>query len=269
MNETEFRELVWQKGRTLYRDMPWREDPSSYRVWVSELMLQQTQVSRVIPKFEAFMKRFPTIRELSESSLADVLIAWSGLGYNRRAKFLWEAAIEVSLKYDGELPPEYAQLVSLPGIGPNTAGAILNYAYEVPTAFVETNIRTVYFHHFFGDRTDITDKELRQVVEQTMDQEHPREFFWALMDYGAHLKATAGGRLSQSMHYKKQSPLAGSLREMRGKIIRELTGSSLETEVLKRAVVADERFARALKSLEAEGMLEYSDERWRLPDNER
>lgn len=248
--------------------MPWRDDPTPYRVWVSELMLQQTQVSRVIPKFEEFMKQFPTIRQLGESSLADVLVVWSGLGYNRRAKFLWEAATEVSMKYDGELPREYKQLVSLPGIGPNTAGAILNYAYEVPTAFVETNIRTVYFHHFFAERTDITDRELLELVGRTMDREHPRQWFWALMDYGAYLKTTAGGRLDQSKHYKKQSPLAGSLREMRGRIIRELTRLPLETEALKESVAADERFVQALEDLEREGMIQRKGERWHLPGNE-
>lgn len=264
MRDSEFRELVWQVGGRLYREMPWREDPSPYKVWVSELMLQQTQVSRVIPKFEAFMQRFPDITSLSESSLADVLTLWSGLGYNRRAKYLWQAALEVKLRFDSELPRTQKELMSLPGIGPNTAAAILNYAYEIATPFVETNIRTVYFHHFFHDRTDISDKELLRVVERTMDHEHPREFFWALMDYGTHLKATVGGRIDQSRHYKKQSPLSGSPREMRGRIIRVLTARSLTLDDLKRSVQADARFHPALASLQREGMVELHAGQWRL-----
>ncbi len=264
MTDDEFRELMWEQGRALYREMPWREDPSPYKVWVSELMLQQTQVSRVIPKFLAFMQRFPTVNSLAESSLADVLVLWSGLGYNRRAKFLWQAALEVSLRFDGQLPQTQKELVSLPGIGPNTAAAILNYAYEIATPFVETNIRTVYFHHFFDGHDGVDDKELLEVVERTQDSEHPREWYWALMDYGSSLKTTVGGRLDMSKHYKKQSPLAGSPREMRGRIIRELTLNSLSEEALKRAVDADERFEPAIKDLNREGMIEQVEGRWRL-----
>ena len=264
MSDDEFRELVWEQGRKLYRDMPWREDPSPYKVWVSELMLQQTQVGRVVPKFLAFMQRFPTVDVLAESSLADVLVMWSGLGYNRRAKFLWQAALEISLRFDGELPSARKEIESLPGIGPNTAAAILNYAFEVPTPFVETNIRTVYFHHFFDGQSKVDDRELLEVVERTQDSEHPREWYWALMDYGALLKSTLGGRLDMSKHYKRQSPLVGSLREMRGRIVRELTTRSLSEEALKRAVDADARFVPALEDLTREGMIEEADGRWRL-----
>lgn len=267
MDAREFQELVWTSGRTLYREMPWRSEPTPYRVLVSELMLQQTQVTRVIPKFEAFMKRLETIDELAESSLADVLVLWSGLGYNRRAKFLWQAALEVSLRFDGKLPRAQKELVSLPGIGPNTAAAILNYAYEIPTAYVETNIRTVYFHHFYQDQTDIGDRELLRLVDQTMDREHPREWFWALMDYGSHLKATIGGRLDQSKHYKKQSPLAGSVREMRGRILKQLALGPHDDAALRLTVDADERYQQALQDLEAEGMIERSGILWQLHSN--
>lgn len=264
METQEFQELVWQRGRELYRDMPWRSDPSPCRVLVSELMLQQTQVSRVMPKFEAFIARFPTVDALSESSLVDVLTLWSGLGYNRRAKYLWQAALEVKLRFDSELPRTQKELMSLPGIGPNTAAAILNYAYEVATPFVETNIRTVYFHHYFSDRNNVDDKEILALVARTQDVEHPRQWYWALMDYGSHLKATAGARLDQSRHYKKQAPLKGSVREMRGRIIRELTTRPLMPEALKRAVLADDRFEPALADLESEGLVEAYRGQWRL-----
>lgn len=264
MNNTEFQEIVWRAGRELYRDMPWRESPTPYFVLVSELMLQQTQVARVIPKFQEFIQRFPTLSDLARSSLSDVLVLWNGLGYNRRAKYLWQTAQEVARRFDGELPDTHDELVSLPGIGPNTAGAILNYAYEIPTPFIETNIRTVYFHHFFHDEALVDDKTLKELVVSTMDREHPRAWFWALMDYGAHLKTTVGGRIDKSRHYKKQSPLKGSLREMRGMIIRELAVHPLDEAQLKMAVQADERFATALRDLEREGMIERSGNDWRL-----
>jgi len=264
MNNTEFQEIVWRVGRELYRDMPWRESPSPYFVLVSELMLQQTQVARVIPKFQEFIRRFPTLTDLARSSLSDVLVLWSGLGYNRRAKYLWQAAAEVERRFGGKLPTSYGELITLPGIGPNTAGAILNYAHQIPTAFIETNIRSVYFHHFFHDEVMVDDKTLKVLVEATMDREHPREWFWALMDYGTYLKGKGVGAINKSKHYKKQSPLKGSLREMRGAIIRELAVQPRNLAQLKAAVRADERFETALNDLIREGMIENSGNDWRL-----
>lgn len=264
-----FKALVWQQGRELYRDMPWRTEPSPYFVLVSELMLQQTQVARVVPKFEAFIMRFSTIEQLSRSSLTDVLSLWNGLGYNRRAKYLWQTARMVSAEYNMALPRTFRELLSLPGVGTSTAAAIMNYAYQTPTPFVETNIRTVYFHHFFQNQIDITDAQLFEIVSQTIDEQHPREWFWALMDYGTYLKSKGYGRLSQSKHYQKQTSFVGSLREMRGKIIRVLTVEPLRSEALKQAVAADERFDTALENLEHEQMIEFRDQHWCLRSNSR
>jgi len=246
MNTEEFRELVWSEARALYRGMPWRDEPSFYHVLVSEVMLQQTQVSRALIKFVEFMEAFPTIEDLAATSLANVLRVWNGLGYNRRAKFLWQAAQQVVA--DGQ-PKTAKDLERLSGVGKNTAGAIMNYVYEVPTPFVETNIRTVYIHHFFADSFEVTDKELLTFVDSTMDAEHPRQWFWALMDYGSYLKSSHGALLNQSRHYKKQSPLKGSVREVRGQIIRELMKRSMSESELREAVNADERFESALAGL--------------------
>lgn len=230
--------------------MPWREDTRPYFVLVSELMLQQTQVERVIPKFEAFIAQFPDTSALASVPLAEVLQLWSGLGYNRRAKFLWQAAQMIETDLAGQMPSTHEDLQKLPGVGPNTAGAIMAYAYNQPTVFIETNVRTVLFHHFFTDYSEqVTDKELKVIAEKVFDSEHSREWYWALMDYGTHLKKTAGGLLSQSRHYKKQSPLKGSVREMRGRIVRELTVCALSDEVLRRHVETDERYEVALEAL--------------------
>lgn len=259
MKETEFQELVWQKGRELYRDMPWRSDHRPYYVLVSELMLQQTQVERVIPKFELFVATFPTVESLAYASLSDVLALWSGLGYNRRAKFLHEAAKMIANDFAGEFPQSLEQLVSLPGVGGNTAGAIMAYSFNQPVVFVETNIRTVYFHHFFGDDVSVTDSQIRDVVSSTLDKEHAREWYWALMDYGTFLKRQGVGAITKSRHYKKQSPLAGSVREVRGAIIKQLVDGALTITVLKALVPNDERFDTALSGLVADGLVANKD----------
>lgn len=264
MNTTDFQELLWDKARELYREMPWRQDTRPYYVLVSEIMLQQTQVDRVIPKFEAFIAAFPDVPTLAQASLADVLKLWSGLGYNRRAKFLHEAAQKIILDFDGKFPDTHESLISLPGVGVNTAGAILTYSFNQPVVFIETNVRTVYFHHYFEDSSDVTDRELREVVEQTLDREHPREWYWAIMDYGSFLKRQGVGRNDKSRHYKKQSALKGSVREVRGQIIKELTAEDMELAKLRRAVKADERFPEALSGLSRDGLVEETDGRLHL-----
>lgn len=254
MHPREFRELVWRQANELYRDMPWRDEPTLYYVLVSELMLQQTQVPRVLTKFAEFMQSFPTVESLAQASLADVLRVWQGLGYNRRAKFLHLAAQQIVAH--GQ-PRTIDELVALPGVGRNTAGAMMNYVYNQPTAFVETNIRTVYFHHFFADRTDVTDAELLQLVEDTMDREHPREWFWALMDYGRQLKSAGAGRLDASRHYRKQSPLAGSVREVRGQVILLLTKHQSQTMAeLRERWPHDPRLELALAGLVRDGLIQ-------------
>lgn len=252
---TDFREVVWDYFCTHRRDMPWRDDPSPYHVLVSELMLQQTQVSRVLPKYQDFMARFALIQDLAAAPLADVLSTWSGLGYNRRAKFLHSAAQRVVSDFGGKLPESREELVSLPGIGPNTAGAILAYAFNQPVVFIETNIRTVLFHHFFADRSDVDDRELLPILRQACDLEHPREWYWALMDYGTHLKQTAGGKISQSKHYARQSKFEGSRRQVRGRVLRELTsGARSVVELVE--LLADERAQSVIDDLHREGLIE-------------
>lgn len=253
---TNFRETVWAYYRDHGREMPWREDPSPYNVLVSELMLQQTQVARVLLKYNAFLYTCSDFAHLASVSLGEVLVLWSGLGYNRRAKFLHQTAQIVMHDYGGSLPRTREELVKLPGIGKNTAGAIMAYAYNQPVVYIETNIRTVYFHHFFTEHSEpVSDRQLELLVEQTLDHEHPREWYWALMDYGAHLKKTAGGRLASSKHYVKQAPLSGSQREMRGRILKVLVGGNLDETQLRSKASADDRFMPALSSLIAEGMV--------------
>ena len=259
MSDDQFMQLLWQQGEELFRSMPWRETTDPYLVLVSELMLQQTQVDRVMPKYAQFIERFPSVADLSEAPLSDVLQVWQGLGYNRRAKFLHMAARYV-VERGGVFPSTYEELVKLPGVGPNTAGAILAYAYNTPVVYVETNIRTVVLHHFFPDEESVDDRTIRAVVERVLPADSPRQFYWAMMDYGSFLKRSGVRRNSQSRHYKKQLPLAGSVREVRGQIVRYLTEEGdVECEKLVRALSADERFDAALSGLMRDGLIQQSD----------
>lgn len=264
MKERAFQDLVWQKGRELYRDMPWRQDTRPYYVLVSELMLQQTQVDRVIPKFTSFIERFPNVRSLAQAPLQEVLRVWSGLGYNRRAKYLHEAAKMIMLTYTGSMPSDVTHLQALPGVGPGTAGALMAYAYNQPVVFIETNVRTVYFECFFSDGRVVADAELRPLIERTLDRQHPREFYWALMDYGSWLKRHNSGRLNQSRHYIRQTSLKGSLREIRGQILKTLTSGEMTLTELKTQVTYDERFVKALDGLIADGLVVQSYNRLHL-----
>lgn len=249
MNREEFLELISQRGAELYRDMPWRQDTRPYYILVSELMLQQTQVDRVIPKFMAFIERFPDEATLASAPLADVLTLWNGLGYNRRARFLHESAKKIVHELDGTFPCNKDAVMTLPGVGKGTAGAIMTYAFNAVEPFIETNVRTVYFHHFFADHDTVSDRQIMEILERTIDQENPREFYWALMDYGSWLKRQGASRNKLSAGYKKQSPLKGSVREVRGQIVRLLTEGPQREKEIRTRLNADGRFKAALAGL--------------------
>lgn len=221
--EQRFIDVVWehytQRGR---HSLPWRKTQNPYRILVSEVMLQQTQVDRVLPKYKAFLKEFPTVHALAKAPLSAVLIAWQGLGYNRRAKMLHRCAQEVVRSHKGVFPREFVALLALPGVGPYTAAAVSAFAYNEPVPLIETNVRTVYIHHFFTGKDEVTDGEILALVVKTMSQEKPREWYWALMDYGSHLKKTVGNVNARSKHYIKQSTFKGSDRQIRGAILRIL-----------------------------------------------
>jgi A/G-specific adenine glycosylase len=204
------------------REMPWRHIEDPYKILVSEIMLQQTQVERVIPKFLAFTEAFPTVFDLARVTPAEVLGQWQGLGYNRRGLFLKRAAEELVEKYNGVVPRDVALVDALPGVGYATACAVVTYSYNVPTVFIETNIRTVFIHHFFADREDVSDSEIEPLVAATVDQVHPRDWYYALMDYGVMLKKEHGNASRKSKHYVKQSIFQGSDRQLRGKVMRYL-----------------------------------------------
>lgn len=259
----DFLETLWEYYASHGRhDLPWRQPEADglfdpYKIMVSELMLQQTQVQRVIPKFHEFLMKFPTVQSLAAVQLADVLVMWSGLGYNRWAKFLWQAAQMVVKDYNGVFPQTIEALTKLPGVGKNTAGAIAAYAFNKPVAFIETNVRTVYIHHFFQDETDVPDTDIMALVETTLDREQAREFYWAIMDYGSHLKRTVGNLSRHSKTYAKQSAFAGSRRQVRGAVLRGLAqGGKALPELVE--LIDDERLESVLNDLVSEELVRFS-----------
>ncbi len=255
MTVTEFQDIIWQFARANMRSMPWRSKPEPYYVLVSEIMLQQTQVDRVVPKFNQFINVFPSIEVLAKAPLSRVLVLWSGLGYNRRAVALHTIAKKVVTEYNGKLPKDAETFRTFPHIGPNTAGSVLAFAYNLPTIFIETNIRTVFIHFYFKDQKDVHDKDILKLVEKTIDHNNPREWYYALMDYGAHLKQTIGNLSRQSVHYTKQKPFKGSNRETRSRILDAIRTKPQTLIQLKKIVTEKEILLKNLKDLQKEGFI--------------
>ena len=222
-----FQKKIWKYYRAHGRDLPWRHTKNPYHILVSEIMLQQTQVSRVLVKYKEFLRHFPTLHALSQSSITDVLKVWQGMGYNRRALALHRLARSTST-----IPRKFDVLVDLPGIGPYTAGAIMVFAFNKPVAMIETNIRRVFIHEFLspsdsplsirGRAEGVGDEQILKLVTATLDHKNPREWYYALMDYGAMLAKTVPNPNRRSKHYTKQSKFEGSHRQLRGEVLRLL-----------------------------------------------
>lgn len=238
------------------RDLPWRIPESSgrfdpYKILVSEVMLQQTQVSRVRQKYQQFLSIFPDIKSLAKADLSAVLKQWQGLGYNRRAQYLQAAAMQLA---PVKTPWQREELTACKGIGPNTASAVLVYSYNQPEIFIETNIRSVYLHYFFNSTPDISDRQILPLLEQTLDRHNPRGFYWALMDLGTHIKKSHGNPNKASRHYKRQPRFAGSARQLRGEVLRQLANGPKTAAELKNSI-ADKRLPGILQVLEREGLM--------------
>ncbi|MBM3894316.1 A/G-specific adenine glycosylase [Candidatus Dependentiae bacterium] len=222
MNQQEFISKIWNFYRANKRHFAWRDNPTPYYVFVSEVMLQQTQTFRIIDKFELFISHFPDFNTLAQAPFVDVLRCWKGLGYNRRAKFIQQAAQIICTKHDGVLPSLPEELVKLPGIGPATACSIPTFAFNKPTVFIETNIRAVFIHEYFPSQENITDAQLMPLIQSTVDIKNPRDWYYALMDYGVFLKKNHKNPSRKSKHHVKQSKFEGSNRQLRGKILEQL-----------------------------------------------
>jgi A/G-specific adenine glycosylase len=214
--------MIWDYYQHNRRDFSWRATDNPYHIVVSEIMLQQTQTYRVAPKYELFIKAFPDFTTLAQAPLQNLLAAWHGLGYNRRALALQKTAQKVVQEYNGLLPNDPETLVTFPGIGKATAASICAFAFNKPTIFIETNIRAVYIHTFFPHRDDVHDKEILPLVQATVDHSNAREWYYALMDYGVMLKKKYKNPSRKSSHHTQQSAFEGSDRQIRGMILKIL-----------------------------------------------
>jgi A/G-specific adenine glycosylase len=254
-----FRELIWEYYESHGRVLPWRLTRNPYHIFVSEVMLQQTQVERVLAKYEPFIRLFPDFGTLATCPLDVLLRAWQGMGYNRRALFLKKAAIAVTDDFSGSLP---SSLESLPGIGPATAASIAAFAFNAAAPFIETNIRTVFIHFFFRNREQVNDREILPLVAETLDRDDPRSWYYALMDYGTMLKKKGQKAHRKSAGYRKQTPFEGSDRQVRGAILRLLVeGKALpEAALIDLAQAPGEKVRSNLAGLMKEGFIRESEE---------
>ncbi len=222
-------------------------------------MLQQTQVDRVVPKYKAFLKQFPTIESLARAPLQEVLLGWSGLGYNRRALYLQRAAQAVVHDFKGIFPKDPEVLETLPGVGPYTAKAIATFSFDAPYTFVETNIRRVFIYTFFPKGGNVSDEKLIPYIKEALPKrKSAKEWYWALMDYGSYLKLTIKNPNQRSAHYVKQSTFKGSVRELRGEFLRMCSkGSIARKKLLASYKKLDKiRAEKALEGLVRDGLLE-------------
>jgi A/G-specific adenine glycosylase len=217
-----FRAMICAYHHQSARSMPWRETRDPFAVLVSEIMLQQTQVERVQLKYDEFLGRFPTLAALASAPLTDVLKVWQGLGYNRRAIYLKRCAEEIVAQHNGIFPATVQKLQALPGIGPYTARAMAAFCFDVAEPLIETNIRTVYIHFFFHGHDKVSDHDIMPLIATTLDRENPRQWYYALMDYGAMLKQLHSNPGQRSRHYTRQSRFEGSNRQVRSRLLRQI-----------------------------------------------
>ena len=239
-----FRATVRERGRELYRDLPWRRTCDPYAIWISEVMLQQTQVSRVDGRWQRWLERFPTPAALAAAEPADVLDEWQGLGYNRRALAVHRAAQAVC-EAGGQMPVAERDLVTLPGIGPATAAGIRAFAFNLHGVYLETNVRTVLLHELLSGREGVSDRELSALADLTCppdgvdkgtvplstsgagessaeQPDDPRTWYYAMLDYGAYLTRTVPNPSRRAKAHARQSRFEGSHRQKRAEMVRLL-----------------------------------------------
>ncbi len=258
----EFQKEILTYYKNNKRKMPWRDISNPYKIFVSEMMLQQTQVERVKIKYAEFIKKFPTLKSVAHADKTEILKTWQGLGYNRRALFIKRACEEIISKHKGIFPKEFETLETLPGIGPSTAGAICAFAYNQAVFFIETNIRAVILHFFFKNKNKVSDMDIMKILKKsTPDSTKPRDWYYALYDYGTFLKKSLGKnktRLHQkSKHYTKQSKFEGSFRQKRAQVLKFKLNNpnSTDMEILHTLDLSPQELEDVYISLDKDGLI--------------
>jgi len=263
-----FRAMILAHYHENSRSMPWRETRDPYAVLVSEIMLQQTQVERVRLKYGEFIAHFPTLATLASAPLSTVLTVWQGLGYNRRAIHLKRCAEEIVVRHNGIFPATVQELQVLPGIGPYTARAVAAFAFDVAEPLIETNVRTVYIHFFFHGHDQVNDRDIMPLVAATLDHANPREWYYALMDYGTMLKQLHPNPGQRSSHHTRQSSFEGSNRQLRSRILRQIMAQpGITVTQLLSAIPAEHDMVLAnIEAMQREGFLIKKGHGYRISD---
>ena len=263
-----FQQLMYTHYHATPRPMPWRDTHDPYRILISEVMLQQTQVERVKVKYVEFLDAFPTLTDLASAPLVDVLRVWQGLGYNRRAIALKRCAEEILTRFNGRFPSSVPDLESLSGIGPYTARAVAAFAFGIGEPCIETNIRTVCIHFFFHNRNTVCDREIMPLVAATLDRQNPREWYYALMDFGVWLKQLHPNPGRRSRHHVQQSRFEGSNRQLRSRLLRAVIASpGISAAELTGQLGAEQGdVERNLAGMEREGFLYRTNSRYMVCD---
>jgi A/G-specific adenine glycosylase len=253
-----FQEPIYNYYKEHGRTLPWRKTTNPYHILVSEMMLQQTQVERVVEKYKQFIGVFPDFASLDMAPLYQVLDVWHGLGYNRRAVALKKIARIIADIFNGTFPRDLRDIMALPGVGRATAAAICAFAFNEPVVFIETNVRSVFIHVFFQDKDNVKDSDIYPLVEETLDRSNPREWYYALMDYGVMLKKNYSNPGRKSAHHKQQTPFTGSNRQLRGMILKMLIENPTisESELTRKLNRNPESVRRNLTQLEKEGFFQ-------------
>lgn len=263
-------DLFTKTVRTYYKKhgrhhLPWRKTADPYRILISEVMLQQTQVDRVIPYYKNFLKQFPTVAALARAPLGEVLRVWSGLGYNRRAKMLHDAAKKIMIYHNKNFPKTLEELRALPGVGDYTAKAVRVFAFNEPELLIETNVRSVFIHHFFPRSRSVSDEKIFSYMKKIPMLKNQRAWYAALMDYGTYLKKIHGNVSRRSSAYVKQKPLKGSDREIRGALLKTLLQKSETRRALSKLPFDSARIDIQLTALVQEGLVYQEKGRYLVP----
>lgn len=220
----EFQEFILNWYSNKARRLPWRMTFDPYSILVSEIMLQQTQVTRVIPKYCEFLSKFPSLDVLSFARQSTILETWQGLGYWKRALNLQATCLQIYKNYNGKFPSKQSILEGMPGIGPYTSAAITCFAFNTPVVFIDTNIRKVYRHFFFSGNPDISDEILLAMAQKALWHQDPRNWHYALFDYGSIVLRKKSGKIPGNL--SKTVPYKGSIRQLRSKIIDLILNAS-------------------------------------------
>ena len=250
------------------RQFAWRETSDPYRILLSEVMLQQTQTSRVEPKYELFLSLWPDFSSLAKAPLDELLFHWKGLGYNRRALNLRKSAL-LTEQWGWTIPPDEMAIASLPGVGKATTAALLAFSYQKRSLYLETNIRRVLLTCFFSEEEQVKDKELEKLLALLVaDIEDVKSWYYALMDYGVLLKALLPNANTRSAHYTKQSVFENSNRQIRGQLIHLLadTGAKDSQQIVSiLSRFEQERILSCLADLQKEGFVQEKEGVYRIP----